>query len=124
MGDKSGVRARSKSSIEIDFYYRGIRCRERIKRPPTPANIKYAAKLKSRIEHEIATNDFNYEKHFPESKNLQRVSRLPGAHMTLKAYFESWLENGASQSEAFHLGGISEGFQVSSRPFIRDSEGL
>ena len=31
---KSGIRARSESSIEIDFYYRGVRCRERVKLQP------------------------------------------------------------------------------------------
>jgi len=43
------VRAQSESSIEIDFYYRGIRYRERMKRGFTPENLNYAAKLKSRI---------------------------------------------------------------------------
>jgi hypothetical protein len=47
MGDKSGVRVRSESSIEIYFYSRNVRCRERIKRIPTPRNIAYCTKLKA-----------------------------------------------------------------------------
>jgi len=39
----SGIRPKSNSSIEIDFYYRGIRCRETIKLKPTPQNLNYAA---------------------------------------------------------------------------------
>lgn len=45
MGDKqkrTGVRAVSESTIQIDFTYKTIRCRERIKLQPTPANLKRA----------------------------------------------------------------------------------
>ena len=38
-----GVRAASDTSIEIDFYFQGQRCRERIKLQPTPANLKRAS---------------------------------------------------------------------------------
>jgi integrase len=67
MGRGPGVRAATKASIQIDFRYKGVRCRERIRLAPTPANIKYAARLKATIEHEIATNTFDYAKHFPDS---------------------------------------------------------
>ena len=56
MGRGPGVRATSASSIQIDFRYKGKRCRERISLPPTPANLKYAKRLKAAIEHEIATH--------------------------------------------------------------------
>lgn len=66
MGNRaSGVRAASKTSIEIDFQYRGVRCRERIRLPPTARNLRYCESLKGRIEHEIATQTFDYAKHFP-----------------------------------------------------------
>src|SRR5437870_11692977 len=91
MGDKSGVRVRSESSIEIDFYYRNVRCRERIKLNPTPRNIAYCAKLKARIEHEIATGEFDYAKHFPDSPRAKLFSKLPGDAVTLKAYLKAWL---------------------------------
>jgi Arm DNA-binding domain len=83
VGDKRkpGVRTGSDSSIEIDFYYRNKRCRERIGLKPTPRNINYAAKLKARIEHEIATGEFDYRKHFrtrreQSSSRNYRVMRL------------------------------------------------
>jgi integrase len=52
----------------VDFRWKGQRCRERIRLKPTPANLKYAARLKATIEHEIATGSFDYAKHFPESE--------------------------------------------------------
>jgi integrase len=93
MGDKPkpGVRVRSKSSIEIDFYFRGVRCREQIKIVPTPANINSAAKLKARIEHEIGTGEFDYKKHFPNSPRAALFSKFPGETLSVKSYFESWI---------------------------------
>src|SRR5215471_10306973 len=91
MGDKSGVRVRSESSIEIDFYYRNVRCRERIKLNPTPKNINYCAKLKARIEHEIATGEFDYKKHFPDSPRSRLFSKMPGDSLLIQSYLESWL---------------------------------
>ena len=63
---QSGVRPRGKG-IQIDFYYRGVRCLETIRMPPTPANMKFAMQKRTAILHEIATNTFEYAKHFPDS---------------------------------------------------------
>jgi integrase len=71
MGRGPGVRATSANSIQIDFRYKGVRCRERISLAPTPANLKYAKRLKATIDHEIATNTFDYAKHFPESRRAR-----------------------------------------------------
>lgn len=38
-----GVRESSDSFIEIDFYYKGQRCRERFSLKPSPANLRKAA---------------------------------------------------------------------------------
>lgn len=59
-----GIRPASKRSIQIDFRWNGRRYREKIKLIPTPANLKYASRLKATIEHEIATGTFVYRKHF------------------------------------------------------------
>src|SRR5690348_16866774 len=88
---KSGVRIRSESSIEIDFYYRGVRCRETIKLPPTPRNIAYCAKLKARIELEIGTDEFDYKEYFPESPRANLFSKMPGDVILIKDHLESWL---------------------------------
>lgn len=92
MGDKSGVRSGSGSSIVIDFYYRGVRCRERIKLKPTPQNLNYAVKLKASIEIEIAKGVFDYRKHFPESPKVALFCGVPGDEITVETYIRKWLE--------------------------------
>ncbi|MDP1716756.1 MAG: site-specific integrase [Burkholderiales bacterium] len=67
MDRKKGIRARSGSGIEIDFTYKGRRCRETLKLSPTPANKLYAARKRGAILYEIAQGSFNYSKHFPNS---------------------------------------------------------
>lgn len=67
--NSSGVRERN-GRIEIDFYYRGIRCRESLPLEPTPKNLKYAAQLRAAILFEISQDKFDYAKYFPESKKL------------------------------------------------------
>lgn len=91
MGNKSGVRIRSESSIEIDFYYRNVRCRERVKLAPTPKNLTYCRKLKASIEIEIAKGQFEYEEHFPESPRAKFFSKMPGDALLIQDYLESWL---------------------------------
>lgn len=93
MGRGSGVRAASASSIEIDFYFRGVRCKERIKLTPTPRNLKYCENLKARIEHEIATGEFDYRTHFPDSKKAALFATQPGDTLTLGRYLEKWLQD-------------------------------
>lgn len=68
MDRKQGITPRSKS-IQIDFYYLGIRCRETLKLEPTKANLIFAKNFKSAIQHEMAIGTFQYSKHFPDSKN-------------------------------------------------------
>ena len=62
-----GVRAISESTIEIDFRYRGVRCRERIKRKPTSANVKAAARYREAILDAIERGTFDYAYTFPDS---------------------------------------------------------
>ena len=63
-----GVRPASKSSIEIDFYYCDIRCKERIKRKPTPANLKEVSNHRGAILNAIRNGTFDYATTFPDSK--------------------------------------------------------
>lgn len=67
MDRRKGVSVRSSSGIQIDFMYRGQRCRETLKLSPTPANKLYAARKREAILFEIAQATFNYAKHFPDS---------------------------------------------------------
>lgn len=79
MGRGPGVRAASESSIQIDFRYKGVRCRERLSLAPTPANLKYAKRLKATIDHEIATHTFDYARHFPDSRRADVLRHATGA---------------------------------------------
>jgi integrase len=91
MGRGSGVRATSASSIGISFVWKGARCRERISLPPTGRNLNYVKRLKATIEHEIATNTFEYAKHFPESPraNLQRSGPGTSIAVALRNYLDT-----------------------------------
>jgi len=66
-----GIRSDSSTSITIDFRYKGIRCRERIKLKPSKANLAYAARLEMRIIEAIEKNEFDYAHFFPESKRAK-----------------------------------------------------
>lgn len=76
MGRGTGVRTTSGRSIQIDFKWQGRRYRERLRLAPTPPNLKYAARLKATIEHEIALGAFDFSKHFPNSPRRGRGSNL------------------------------------------------
>lgn len=88
-----GVRVASDTTIEIDFYYAGQRCKERIKREPTPANLKKMSMFRSEILLAIERGDFQYEVSFPLSKKAKQFSKCPQAiGLTVGMYLETWLE--------------------------------
>lgn len=86
--NQEGVRASSGSSIEIDFYYQGTRCRERLKLEPTPANLKKAARHRAAIISSIDAGTFDYQVTFPRSKNARKFLRQD----RLDHYLQTWLE--------------------------------
>ncbi|WIX34112.1 site-specific integrase [Salinicola sp. JS01] len=86
--DHDGVRAASSSTIEIDFYYQGTRCRERIKLQPTPANLKKAARHRAAILDSIDSGTFDYAVTFPRSRNTRRFIRGD----RLDNYLRTWLD--------------------------------
>lgn len=93
MGRKGGgVRPASDRSIEIDFYYRGARCRERLKLAPLPRNLRYAENLLGQIKIEIEKGTFDYADHFPTSARAKKLARTPGALMTVSTALSDWLE--------------------------------
>ena len=85
MGRGTGVRAVG-DTIQIDFKYRGERFRPRLRMEPNARNLKFAAGLKQRIEHEIATGTFDYARHFPNDRRAQAPS---GA--TVASFIDEWL---------------------------------
>lgn len=90
--ERTGVRAASETSINIDFIYRGIRCKERIKLTPTPANLKRAAQHRAAILDAIERGTFDYAVTFPDSPRRFLFAENKGAGYALESYLETWLE--------------------------------
>lgn len=87
-----GVRSRSAKSIEIDFIFRGQRCRETFKVAPTPANLKKVAQHRATILDAISRNVFDYNVTFPNSKNRFKFSDRPqSAGLLVETYLETWI---------------------------------
>lgn len=96
-----GVRARGETSIQIDFRYRGERCRETFKIAPTPANLKRVAQHRATILDAIARNEFDYAVTFPESNNRFKFAERPqSAGMKLEDYLEDWIGKKKKQLKA------------------------
>jgi len=94
MGDKqkrTGVRAVSETTIQIDFVYKTIRCRERIKLQPTPANLKRAEQHRAAILDAIERGTFDYNTTFPNSPNRLLFATYKGEGYKLEDWLETWL---------------------------------
>jgi integrase len=104
----NGVSPGSKSSIAISFYYKGVRCRERIKLAPNPRNLKHCERLKARIESEIESGDFNYGTHFPDSMRSKMFATEPGESILLKDYLDKWIKNCERYLKASTLAGYKK----------------
>ena len=95
MGDerkRTGVRATSETSIQIDFVYKTRRCRERLKLKPTPPNLKRAEQHRAAILDAIERGTFDYATTFPESPNRFLFAEYQGAGYKLEDWLEKWLE--------------------------------
>lgn len=108
MGRRTGIRADSSSSLTIDFRYRGVRCREKLKLPPTPANRAYAEKYKARILHEIAIGTFDYAAHFPRSPRARALARNPASAVTVGELLSDWLRHAKPELEPETFGDYEE----------------
>lgn len=93
MGRKGdGVEARGRS-IRIQFVLDGRRMRERLMLngqplPPTPANLKYAARLADDIRRRIGLGNFEFAEFFPDSKRVQSTPRA-----TFGALADLWVSS-------------------------------
>jgi integrase len=77
-----GVELRE-TSIRVKFTYRGKQVRETLTLngkafAPTPANIKYAARLVADIKKQIQCDAFDYAATFPDSKHAPQLTGLTG----------------------------------------------
>lgn len=100
-GQYEGVRAASESTVEIDFYYAGQRCKERIKLEPTPANLRRAFQHRAAILDAIANGTFDYATTFPNSKKAAKFARQAEvAGKTVRDYLEAWIDSKAPTIKA------------------------
>lgn len=87
----SGVEARE-TSIRIAFTYQGKQRRETLylnaaPLPPTPANLKYAARVSAEIRDKIKSGTFDYADYFPHAK----MAKEKQAGVTyLHAWMDAW----------------------------------
>lgn len=65
-----GIRARG-NSLQIEFMYQGVRCRETVPVRPTKSAIKALGQQRQAILYEIKTGQFDYLK-------LSRTASGPG----------------------------------------------
>lgn len=96
MSDTPGIRARG-NSIQIDFYYKGVRCRETLKIKPTASNLKQAQHLLGKIQFEIAFGNFNYSDYFANSKRAQKFGCTLNSRITVSEALDWWYEQNVSQ---------------------------
>lgn len=118
MGRGTGVSAASRSSIEITFEYRGVRCREKIKLPPNPANLKFCGNLKGTIENEIAMGSFDYAKHFPHSRRAKLFAKNPAQLVTVGELLTDWLKSVRAQLEPETYADYAEYVENTWRPLL------
>jgi integrase len=69
------VRVRPETgTLQLDFFYRGVRCREQTALPDTAENRKKVQALLNRIQKEIAQGGFDYTMTFPSSPRATQFS--------------------------------------------------
>jgi len=93
-----GVRVRG-NSIQIDFRYKGVRCRETLRVTPTPTNLKNSANLLGRIKNEINFGKLNYADYFPNSKNIKKFGDLKPSNLTVSQAMDWWIEQNSHQDK-------------------------
>lgn len=91
-----GVRIREyqsgKQSIEIQFCYRGVTCKEVLSSliATKKGDQRYAINLKAEIENAIERNTFRYNEYFPNSKRAIIFGHAV-SNITVKELLEDWL---------------------------------
>ena len=91
-----GVRIREyqsgKQSIEIQFCYRGVTCKEVLSslNATKKGDQRYAINLKAEIENAIERSTFRYNEYFPNSKRAVIFGHAV-SNITIKELLEDWL---------------------------------
>jgi integrase len=109
----------------LDFFYRGVRCREQTALSDSTENRKKVQALLNRIEREIRQGTFNYATTFPGSaraaqfaaadaptvKTTPAVSSVPSPDApTFEAFWKIWRAEMAPQWRRLHREGVDQIF--------------
>jgi len=97
MGKRKGVRQVSASSYEISFQLNGVRCREKIKLPPSKINFEHVVNQRGEILNQIERGTFDYAEYFPDSPRARTLSKVPGYTITVEAALEDWLKRAKTE---------------------------
>lgn len=79
-------------SIQIDFRYQGVRCRETLSAKPTKSNMQYAMALRDTIKNEITLGTFDYAAHFPESPRCRLFGGIQQTKLTVGLALNQWIK--------------------------------
>jgi len=93
------------NSIVIAFTFEDKRYRETLSIPPTNPNLKYATRKRESILFEIASNNFDYISHFPNSKKALELKRKSAYHYLIKDALNDWLKRTQTRIERSTLRG-------------------
>ncbi|MDI1299596.1 MAG: DUF3596 domain-containing protein [Methylotenera sp.] len=102
-GISTGIKVASATSYEIAFTYKGVRCRERVKLKPTPANLKRIKNHLAAINDAIDKETFDYSITFPESKLRFKFTSHQGETLLVEDYLDNWLQEKARKLKASSL---------------------
>jgi integrase len=94
----TGIKANN-SSISISFTYNDIRCRETVKVKPTKSSLKEMVRKRDVIQYEIAMGQFDYLKHFPNSKKAQQLAGTQADNISIKQMINDWFKRTQDQWE-------------------------
>lgn len=113
MDRRQAVKARG-NSIQLDFYYLGVRCRESLRLEPTKPNILYAERMLSAIKHEITIGTFTFEKYFPNSKNINLGAKT--SNKTITQALDDYVRSARRSFEKSTLKGYQSAIEFYLKP--------
>lgn len=91
------------ATIRIRFQFQGRECRETLKLEATPANLKYAERLRGEILNAIGKGTFSYVDYFPESKRAKLAGK-PAARLKIADLLDDFMKQA---TQAVERGGMS-----------------
>jgi integrase len=93
MGSNTGVKLVTAASVQIEFLYQGVRCRERVKFNPATTEpdvaLKKAYQHRQAILHAIDNGSFDYATVFPTSRNVKKFT--VEKCLTVGVWLDQWL---------------------------------